>query len=113
MNVVILDNKREKDAGKSKDWEDAETQLKDYMIGARRSRLSTVRPSKHKEPERDLFGIISFGRYSRFYVLREEGSVLRVCPYGYDGRILELRDDEIQIDKILRDIRDIGRSYRH
>lgn len=95
--VVLIENKRVAQESASATWRDALTQLQGYMLSARASQFI------EDKPNRTMYGIVTVGHYSRFYVLLPAEP--RLEDYGsHGGRPLEFKADEEVIDALLLDI---------
>ncbi len=93
--LCVVENKRVEFEGQNAVWADAVVQLTDYM--------NTNRDARGQEDE-DIYGIVTVGRYSRFYVLKAGKLELRDLPHT-GGGYFEFKKDEMAIDKILRDMK--------
>jgi hypothetical protein len=100
--LCVIENKRVRLEGRGAVWADAVEQLTDYM---RTNRDAT---DQHRE---DIHGIVTVGRYSRFYVLKAQTYDLEDLP-GTGVDYFEFKKDEMAIASTLRNMKaDIeGRS---
>ncbi len=90
--LCVIENKRVEFEGQDAVWADALGQLTQYML---RNRLSRGQRGE------DIYGIVTVGRYSRFYVLRARENDLEDHP-STGGGYFEFKQDEMAIDGILR-----------
>jgi hypothetical protein len=96
-HVILVEDKRVSMESQSDVWAVAVEQLAQSMKMARAGDPSKDQASNPHA----LYGIVTVGRYSRFYVL----GPLALTPEGYPGtRLLEFKEDEMEIDRLLREI---------
>lgn len=76
-------------------WKDAREQLTEYMLLTR---------LKSTEMVEDMFGIVTAGRYSRFYVLKSDQTTLIDHPVT-GGAFLEFKKNEMEIVDLLLSIK--------
>ncbi|KAK2593561.1 hypothetical protein QQS21_008736 [Conoideocrella luteorostrata] len=95
--VVLIENKRAEQESRDSTWRDALGQLEGYM--------KTARAADYVDSagRYDMFGIVTVGRYSRFYVLHAKSESL--VDYGQiGGQPLEFKKDEDMIDYMLLEL---------
>ncbi|KAK1459995.1 hypothetical protein CMEL01_02994 [Colletotrichum melonis] len=87
---------RVSDVGSGSVWQEAVEQVTNYMKVARTSNFVTFRKTE------TMYAIVTVGRYSRFYELKNE---LQLVNFGNTGgKTYEFKKDEESIDGILLDI---------
>jgi hypothetical protein len=92
QKIIFIEDKRVKFEGRSSNWEKAHAQLENYM------KLSKASGGADKgEP---LYGVVTVGRYSRFYCMAEKSTTLDDMA-EFQGRYFEFLADEDEIDYIL------------
>ncbi|KAI5921645.1 hypothetical protein F4810DRAFT_326095 [Camillea tinctor] len=93
-SVILIENKRVAYESSDAIWENAVTQLTNYM--------KTTRGAEYKKRKSigTLFAIVTVGRYSRFYELLAGENTLRDYPIG-NGKAYEFKRDEEMIDTVL------------
>ena len=98
----VIKNKSVELEGQDAIWAEAIEQLTGHMLENRDARGQDLE---------DIYGIVTVGRYSRFYVLKARSNDLEDLP-GSGGDHFEFKKDEMAIDGILRNMKaDIeGRS---
>ena|SRR6266566_6543445 len=90
--VCLIGDKRVSFEGSSRAWKKAVEQLTNYMMVARAV-----------DSNETMYGIVTIGRYSRFYeLLPGEDELPDFSDYG--GNPLHFKNDEMQIDAILREL---------
>ena len=96
-HVILVEDKRVSMESQSDVWAVAVEQLARSMKTARAGD-----PSKDLSSNpHALYGIVTVGRYSRFYVL----GPLALTPEEYPGtKLVEFKEDEMEIDRLLREI---------
>ncbi|KAK1671767.1 hypothetical protein BDP55DRAFT_675357 [Colletotrichum godetiae] len=95
--IVVIEDKRVSDEGSGAVWQEAVTQVTDYMKVARTSNFVTFRKTE------TVYAIVTVGRYSRFYKLRK--NELQLVDFdNTGGKTYEFKKDEESIDGILLDI---------
>ncbi|KAK4153865.1 hypothetical protein C8A00DRAFT_33335 [Chaetomidium leptoderma] len=95
--LILLENKRMSLETHTSTWRDAVTELTNYMKLAR----STSSPAAQAEP---MFGIVTVGHYSRFYILYPHESTLTDHPTTA-GDLVEFKQDESLIVSLLLSIK--------
>ena len=89
--IILIENKRYIYATQTGAWEGAVNQLTRY--------LKLVR-SEQPAVKDTLFGIVTIGRWSRFYELQHEDGTLKDYP-GTGGEYYDFKDNENEIDNLL------------
>lgn len=95
--LVLLENKSVSLESHTSTWTEAVSQLTGYMKLVR----TNSSPEAQAEP---MFGIVTGGHYSRFYVLQPKTQTLADYP-GTDGKLLEFKEDEMHIVGLLNSIK--------
>lgn len=98
QKIIFIEDKRLSQEGQGSAWRRAADQLTNYMKAAR--------TAKHAESNRTLFGVVTVGRYSRFYILQPTRQTLEDYPRG-SGRYYEFLADEMEIDNILVELKQL------
>ncbi|KAF9769576.1 hypothetical protein IL306_012988 [Fusarium sp. DS 682] len=96
--IILVENKRVSEETSNTTWSKALKQLSQYMYEAR-----AANPS----PDHTMYGIVTVGHYSRFYVLyshEDELSDYRSGVADYHGQPLEFKDDEWFVHLILQEL---------
>ncbi|KAL2172977.1 uncharacterized protein P884DRAFT_321012 [Thermothelomyces heterothallicus CBS 202.75] len=93
--LCLWENKRREFEGQTAVWTKAVTELTNYMIKERQA---------SRQMGEIIFGAVTVGRYTRFYVLSPGSTALEDYP-GTNGTPFEFRKDEDMIVKILREIK--------
>jgi hypothetical protein len=93
--LCLIENKRVEFEGQSAKWAGAKEQLTGYMIAQRNTT---------KQQNEDMFGVVTVGRYSRFYVLPALKTELQSYP-GTNDDYFEFKKNEEDIIKILLQIK--------
>ncbi|KAK4243851.1 hypothetical protein C7999DRAFT_35807 [Corynascus novoguineensis] len=89
--LVLFENKRVSLESSNTTWKEALDQLTEYMLLAR---------SKSTNPDDEMFGVVSVGRYSRFYTLKPKKNTLVDHPQS-GGNLLEFKKNEMDIVNLL------------
>ncbi|KAL2166753.1 hypothetical protein VTG60DRAFT_2237 [Thermothelomyces hinnuleus] len=93
--LCLWENKRREFEGQTAVWTKAVSELTNYMIKERQASRQTGET---------IFGAVTVGRYTRFYVLHPGSTVLEDYP-GTNGTPFEFKKDENTIVKILHEIK--------
>ncbi|KAK4244457.1 hypothetical protein C7999DRAFT_35201 [Corynascus novoguineensis] len=94
-HLVLIEHERVTLKGSDTIWKDAFEQVTEYML---------LTHSKSTEMVEDMFGIVSVGRYSRFYILKSDQITLIDHPVT-GGALLEFKKDEMEVVDLLLSIK--------
>ncbi|KAH6637195.1 hypothetical protein F5144DRAFT_209002 [Chaetomium tenue] len=92
--LILIKNKRASEETKDVSWRDAVAELTDDMILSRRNLVPTGQASE------TMFGIVTVGRYSRFYIMEPYQDTLMDHP-STKGALLEFQTHELDIVALL------------
>jgi hypothetical protein len=92
--VCLIEDKRVKYESSDSKWADAAEQLTGYMTTTR---------AANPNPNESMYGIVTVGHYSRFYVLKPGERQLSDYS-GHDGTPLHFKHHEQEIDAVLCDL---------
>lgn len=98
--LILIKNKRTSEETKDATWQEAVAELTDDMILCRRN-LPTG-----QEPE-TMFGIVTVGHYSRFYIMEPYQDRLMDHP-STKGALLEFKTNESEIVALLLSIKAVA-----
>jgi hypothetical protein len=96
--VVLIEYKRVSDESSNTAWAAAMAQLVDYMEQAR---------AANPPPEKDMYGIVTVGHYSRFYTLSSDVDTLSDFSSSYmdyTGQPLHFKHDEYWMHTLLEEL---------
>ncbi len=96
--LILFENKRVSKETHGSEWRDAVFELTNYMKLARANLPAEA-------PKEAMFGIVTVGHYSRFYILPAIGGTLEDHP-ATNGALLEFKRDESAIVALLLSIKD-------
>jgi hypothetical protein len=104
LHVALVDKRAFNDLEAAQaSWEEAFEHLTDYMIQTRKEDKKTLDIDPINPLHYDLYGIVSVGKYSRFYVLKPTDDTPQHLPSG-GAKTLHVRDDELEIAAILKEL---------
>ena len=92
QKIIFIKDKRVKFEGRSSTWGEAHAQLENYM--------NLSKASGGADDDKPLYGVVTVGRYSRFYCMAEKSNTLDDMA-EFQGRHFEFLADEDEIDYIL------------
>lgn len=98
-HVVLIEDKRASEEGQGAAWGRALEQLTNCMTRAQKGDEKKLGAAVTYS----MYGIVSVGRYSRFDMLQPAAKALQDLP-GTQGKTYHVKDDELQIVAILKDI---------
>jgi hypothetical protein len=84
-------------------WEEAFEHLTDYMIQTRKEDKKKLDIDPTNVIPYNMYGIVSVGKHSRFYVLKPTDDTPQTLPSG-GAKALHVRDDELEIVAILKEL---------
>ena len=96
-SLILIEDKRVLLEGQSAIWSEAFDELTEYMRLARGA-------LPNDQPAERMFGIVTVGHYSRFYIMDPGDSTLRNHP-ATQGEYLEFKKDEEDIVNLLESIK--------
>lgn len=91
--IIVIEDKRVAYEAQKSAWAEAVEQLTDY--------LKLVRTEQRDD--KPLYGIVTVGHYSRFYLFTPGENHLTDYP-GTNGKLYEFKNDEAQIEKLLNEL---------
>ncbi|KAH9906635.1 hypothetical protein F4778DRAFT_588791 [Xylariomycetidae sp. FL2044] len=99
QSIVFIEDKRRQHEGSTQKWTDALAQLENYVF--------LTRQVEHIRLRRTTFGIVTVGRYSRFYEIPPTDPVGALDYTGTGGQYYDFKADEGVIDQILMEIKEL------
>ena len=96
--LILIENKRVSKETHESTWKEAVSELTNYMKLSRAALPVGA-------PRETMFGIVTVGHYSRFYILPAGNKTLEDHP-ATNGRLLEFKRDEPAIVTLLLSIKD-------
>ncbi|KAL9131738.1 MAG: hypothetical protein Q9217_000413 [Psora testacea] len=99
--VILIENKRYDYATQAGAWEEAVDQLTRYLKPVR---------TDQREVKDTLFGIVTIGRWSRFYELPQGDGTLKDYP-GTGGIYYDFKDNENEMDDLLYQLYEKTRAH--
>ena len=93
--IIIIEDKRVAFETQSSAWAEAVEQLTDY--------LKLLRTEQKDDNDKPLYAIVTVGHYSRFYIFAPGENHVTDYP-GTNGKLLEFKKDEAQIESLLNEL---------